>query len=170
MSMIKIAFCRGEPTVSKVDSEGRYLIAYYEDTAYTGLVAEETWKNCEMLKGHVSQFTAKCFELEWKLPENDDLRVIEFLGVPTSYVKSRFRIMKTIILAKGIPVPYAEISMAGWGAIIDKDVLEDGIRNLNIFLSKRKIPKFIHCDTGTVYMDSNFPERNAKSKGKKKQS
>ncbi len=115
MSMIKIAICRTEPTVTKI-SEGCYLIAYQEDTDYTELVAEETWKNCEKSKEHVSRFTAKCFDLEWKLPENDESQIIEFLGVPTRYVKSRFRIMKTIILAKGESVSYEAISLAGWGA------------------------------------------------------
>lgn len=159
MSMIKVAFCRMAPTVSKID-ESLYMVAYCEDTGYTELVAETIWKNCERSKENASQFAAKCFELEWKLPDVDESQIIEFLGIPTRYARSRFNIMKVIILAKGTPVSYETISKAGWGAVIDKDVLEDGIRNLNNFLSKHRIPRFIHCDKGFVYMDSNFPSRN----------
>lgn len=136
------------------------MVAYQEDTAFTELVAEETWKNCEMSKEHVSHFVEKCYDPEWKLPEYDESFTIEFLGIPTRYAKSRFQIMKTIILAKGRPVSYEVISKAGWGAMIDKDVLGDSIRNLNKFLAKQGIPKFIHCEKGFVYMDSNFPKNN----------
>lgn len=167
MDMLAIAICRKKPTVAPI-GEDCYLIAYQADSAFTSLVAEETWKNCEKTKEQSSQFTEKCYELEWKLPEDETSHLITYLGTPIRFVKSRFRMMKTLILAKGERVSYEVLSKAGWGAVIDKDVLEDGIRNLNNFLAKHGITKFVHCDHGFVYMDSHLPAKRHAGSEKRK--
>lgn len=173
MSILEIAVCRTRPTVTEMGD--LYMVAYQRDATLTAMVAEQTWKSCEQTGKQISHFIEKRFELEWKLPENYDevsddpkKRVIEYLGVPTRYSKTRYGIMKAIILAKGKRVSYDVVSMAGWGAIIDKEVLEYAVYHLNNFLASIGIHKFIHCDKDEVYMDSNFPPNSRRGKPNKK--
>ncbi len=110
----------------------------------------------------------KCYEVKWKLPEDEKSHLITYLGTPIRFVKSRFQMMKTLLLAKGERVPYEVLAKVGWGMVIDKDVLEDGIRNLNRFLAKHGIAKYVHCDRGFVYMDSHLPAKRHVGSEKRK--
>lgn len=160
MSTPEIAVCRTEPTITRMG--GLYILTFQRDPVLTMKVADETKASCELLAIREAQFLEKTCYVEWELPTDPGSRIVKYMGVPTRYSKIRFGILKALIVACGSPVHYDVIAKAGWGALVDKDVLEDSIYQFNKFFAKKGVPKFIHCCNGYVHMD------NALAKGEKK--
>jgi hypothetical protein len=144
MSIPEIVVCRDEPSVSRVS--GFYLIVFQRDPVATAVIAEEMQVTSEFISQRIAEFADKRLDVEWKLPTDPESRIIEFQGKSLRYSKIRFRILKALILASGKPVPYSVASQAGWGAGIDKEVLEDSVYQFNRFFERNGIPKFIRCD------------------------
>ena len=151
MSLPEIVICRDEPSVCRVS--GFYMIVYQRDPVVTTVIAEEMQTTSEFISQRIAEFADKRLDSEWKLPTDPESRIIEFRGRPLRYSKIRFRILKALILANGKPVSYSLASQAGWGAGIDREVLEDSIYQFNRFFEKNGIPKFIRCDKEFLYMD-----------------
>ena len=99
MSIPEFVVCRSEPTVACVG--GVWVLVFQRDAPLTTLFAEETKSSCELLAVRIAQFVGKRLDLEWTLPENPESRMIEYMGVPTRYSKTRFGILKAFIMTNG---------------------------------------------------------------------
>ena len=162
MSMPEFVVCRSEPSIASVS--GLFVLIFQRDSTLTSLIADETKMSCELLAVRVAQFTEKRLDLEWKLPVDPESRFIEYMGVPTRYSKIRFGILRAIIMTNGKPVPYDVIAQAGWGALIDRDILEDTIYQFNRFFKTKGIPKFLRCHKEHVILEPLWSGEEQKQK------
>ena len=146
MITYEFALCPAKPTIVKIAE--CYVVVFQSSSELERSFAERHHDLFDLLlrgSRHV------CDVPEWKLPDDSRSRDVEYHGKRFRISKIRFGILKRLLLSGG-PVPYHEIAKVGWGRPTDPDVLQFTIYQFNKFLKKHGIPKFIHCQLGTVFL------------------
>ncbi len=147
--------CTERPIVSELN--GRYVLFFIRNPLLTCSFAEDVKRIASMIADHsLGAFPEKP---EWKLPDDEHSRIIEYNGIPNHYSRIRFVMMKLLIEAEGQPVPFSLLATQGWGYHVDRTIIEKHIYTLNLFLEKIRVPKVIHARDETIFMDTGLPGR-----------
>jgi len=88
---------------------------------------------------------------EWKIRDQES-RIIEYYGTALRFSKTQFGVMEALILAEDHILSYADIALAGWGEPTDRDVVEATIYQLNKYLKREDIDRFVSCRMGRMIL------------------
>ena len=160
MAVSEFVVCRKKPVI--VEQDGYHLLLFERDTGLSIMYADRMKMICGLISSHIEEFEEENETNKWTLPQDPESRLIKYKGEFTKYSKLRFGILKALILARGRPVSYEDISQAGWGGnsnnrvLVDPDVIKDAVYGLNKFMDRNGITEFIRCDKEHVKFDPHF--------------
>jgi len=169
--------CRDRPAVVEVPDG--FVVMYCRDCHLTILLAEEN-KRINKLLGKASSCETEPAARsrpqparnrkpseddesrnvrKWKLPDNETSRIIAYYGRPVKFSRTRFGVMRTLILAGGRHVSYEDVAVAGWGEPTDRQTIEATVYQLNKFLESEGTAEFVSCRDGHLLLTDHENNR-----------